>query len=271
MLDASDFGEDTNSPVDMDPPEHARLRRIAQGVLTPRAAEACRPQITEVADRLLGDILDAGPFVDLRFGFASLPPVEAIYRLLGVPPKDGSLLCEWSDLLLPRTGTSMGAVPGVLVAHHRRVPGGPRAGPPGASARHYLTDDLIAARDEDAERLGDGELANTVGGLIIAGMRRPPTVSPVARSRPARRAGRAAGGVRAGRRRRRGDPAGGGLWGRALLRVARQKVRVPSGRSFPRCGASSPRSWPRHDPLRFPEPEAFGPEAPTRRVRTTAI
>lgn len=47
-----------------------------------------------------------------------------------------------------------------LVADHRRVPGCPCAEAPGASARHHLTDDLIAARDEDAERLGDGELAN---------------------------------------------------------------------------------------------------------------
>ncbi|NBE51928.1 cytochrome P450 [Streptomyces boluensis] len=282
MLAAGDFGEDPNSLVNMDPPEHARLRRIVQGAFTPRAAEKWRPQITEIADGLLDAMIDAGSPADLRTAFAFPLPVEVICRLLGVPPKDSPLFREWSDRLLSltagsaeerlRAGRDFSAYVDGLVADHRR---GSRTDPPGEPARNDLIDELIAARDEDEERLGDGELANMVRGLIIAG--HETTANVISRGTLAllRRPG-ALAELRAGPERVAGTveeilrveiPGHG-----ALLRVAKREVRLPSGAVVGEGrGVLAPFVAANHDPLRFPDPEAFDPARTDNRHLTFGI
>ncbi|MFC7302881.1 cytochrome P450 [Streptomyces monticola] len=262
MLAAADFGEDPNSLTNMDPPEHARLRRIVQGAFTPRAAEKWRPQITEIAEGLLDTMLDAGPPADLRSAFAFPLPVEVICRLLGVPAQDSPLFRKWSDLLLSltaadtdermRAGLDFSAYVDGLIADHRRRP------------RADLIDDLIAARDEDAERLSGDELANMVRGLIIAG--HETTANVISRGTLAllRHPGRLAA-LRAAPERvadtveeiLRVEIPGHG----ALLRVAKQEVRLPSGAVVGKGqGILAPFVAANQDPRRFPEPETFDPD-----------
>src|SRR5437762_13252769 len=47
--------------MDMDPPEHSRLRRLVAKAFTPRRVEQMRPRAEEVAADLLDRMVEAGP------------------------------------------------------------------------------------------------------------------------------------------------------------------------------------------------------------------
>jgi cytochrome P450 len=72
----------------VDDPEHNRLRRMMTRDFTFRRAEAMRPQIQELVDGFLDNMIDAGPPADLVHEFALPVPSLVISLLLGVPYED---------------------------------------------------------------------------------------------------------------------------------------------------------------------------------------
>lgn len=83
--------EDGNIPLlfpRIDDPEHHRLRRMMTRDFTFRRGEAMRPQIQELVDGFLADMLAAGPPADLVRDFALPVPSLVISLLLGVPYED---------------------------------------------------------------------------------------------------------------------------------------------------------------------------------------
>lgn len=72
----------------IDDPEHNRLRRMMARDFTFRRAEAMRPQIQELVDGFLDDMVDKGPPADLVRDFALPVPSLVISLLLGVPYED---------------------------------------------------------------------------------------------------------------------------------------------------------------------------------------
>jgi cytochrome P450 len=83
-------GED-NTPIMFaraDDPEHHRLRRMMTGDFTFRRCEAMRPQIQELVDQFLDEMISNGPPADLVNDFALPVPSLVIAMLLGVPPED---------------------------------------------------------------------------------------------------------------------------------------------------------------------------------------
>ena len=82
---------DNNIPVMFartDDPEHHRLRRMMTSNFTFRRCESMRPQIQEMVDRYLGQMIDNGAPADLVREFALPVPSMVIALLLGVPPDD---------------------------------------------------------------------------------------------------------------------------------------------------------------------------------------
>ena len=82
---------DNNIPVMFartDDPEHHRLRRMMTSNFTFRRCEAMRPQIQEMVDHYLGEMMSHGPPADLVRDFALPVPSLVIALLLGVPPED---------------------------------------------------------------------------------------------------------------------------------------------------------------------------------------
>ena len=72
----------------VDDPEHHRLRRMVTGSFTFRRAEAMRPQIQELVDHYLDEMIGIGPPADLVRHFGLPVPSMVIALLLGVPPED---------------------------------------------------------------------------------------------------------------------------------------------------------------------------------------
>ncbi|HEX6399578.1 MAG TPA: cytochrome P450 [Actinomycetota bacterium] len=81
--------------LDMEPPDHTRVRKLVSKAFTPRYVEGLRPRVQAIVDRLVGDLAGAGE-VDLLPTFAEPLPVTIIAEMLGVPEADRHHLRPWS-------------------------------------------------------------------------------------------------------------------------------------------------------------------------------
>jgi unspecific monooxygenase len=81
--------------IDMEPPDHTRLRRLVSTAFTPRTVEGLRPRVTELVDGLVTAARDRGEF-DLLADVIERLPVAVIAELLGIPEEDRPLLRPWS-------------------------------------------------------------------------------------------------------------------------------------------------------------------------------
>jgi cytochrome P450 len=92
---------ENNTPVmfaRVDDPEHNRIRRMMTRDFTFRRVDGMRPQIQQIVDRHLDDMLDCGPPVDLVRAFALPVPSLVIAHLLGVPDGDLELFHHHTTL-----------------------------------------------------------------------------------------------------------------------------------------------------------------------------
>jgi cytochrome P450 len=78
-----------------DPPDHTRLRALANRAFTPRRVEALRPRIAAIVDERLAEV-DGGEW-DLIEGLAYPLPVIVIAEILSLPRADQGLFKRWSD------------------------------------------------------------------------------------------------------------------------------------------------------------------------------
>ncbi|MDX1659082.1 MAG: cytochrome P450 [Nitriliruptorales bacterium] len=86
--------------IDLEPPEHTRLRRLVNKAFTRRASESYRAAIRDTADAALDRILDERE-VDAIAAFGVPIPVGMITDLLGIPPgHDRQQLLDWSHAIV---------------------------------------------------------------------------------------------------------------------------------------------------------------------------
>ena len=81
-----------------DPPDHTRLRGLAQRAFTPRMVEQMRAAIQDITDGLLDRVAAKGA-LDVVADLAYPLPVTVIARMLGVPEADVDTFHAWSDAL----------------------------------------------------------------------------------------------------------------------------------------------------------------------------
>jgi cytochrome P450 len=156
----------TQNMLFSDPPDHKRLRSLAQNAFTPRMITGMRERIHEIAEELLDEVSEQDG-MNLIDDFAFPLPIIVICEILGVPSADRDKFRLWSNSLIE--GTSGEA--GVSVYQHMN------------DFIHYLgqwfakvkkdpKDDLISslmATEEEGNRLTEKELYGLVSLLIIAG------------------------------------------------------------------------------------------------------
>lgn len=159
-----------HSMLNLDPPDHDRLRRLVSKAFTPRAVEALRGHIQDVVDCLLARVRTQGR-MDVIGDVAFPLPFTVISEMLGMPMDRREELRDWSQrmtralepFLTPEqvadaadaSQRMMGHIASV-VADRRRRPG----------------DDMLSAliaAEERGDRLTDDELLATVALLYIAG------------------------------------------------------------------------------------------------------
>ena len=83
------------SLLELEPPDHTRLRTLVNRAFVSRHIERLRPEIAALADRLIdGFEKDGG--TELLSSFADIIPVTMIARMIGIPDEMGPQLLAWS-------------------------------------------------------------------------------------------------------------------------------------------------------------------------------
>ena len=156
--------------VELEPPDHTRIRRLVSKAFTPRTVERLRPYVTDLAGTLVDRLVARGGG-DLLTDVAEPLPVAVIAEMLGIPESDRAPLRPWSaDIcgmyeLNPGEDTARKAVRASvefseyllqLIAERRKRPG------------EDLISGLIAAHDE-GDRLTEQEMISTCVLLLNAG------------------------------------------------------------------------------------------------------
>ncbi|RKT85985.1 hypothetical protein SAMN05421805_1011161 [Saccharopolyspora antimicrobica] len=155
------------SLLELDPPEHSRLRKLAAPAFRPRRLETYRERIEQIADELLDGV--RGEF-DLIRDFAGPLPIRVICELLGLPPLDAERLAHHGRVLA-------GSLDGIRSARHLRQMRESFAELDGifdrlieqrrADPGNDVVSDLVAALDED--KITGTELVQLCDLLLVAG------------------------------------------------------------------------------------------------------
>ena len=158
--------------LDMEPPDHTRVRRLVSKAFTPKMVESLRPRIQRIMDGLVDEVVRVGGAeIDLITTIAEPLPVEVIAELLGVPGGDRHLLRPWSaDICL------MYELNPPEEYAHRAVDACVRFGDYlrdlSRERRRRPQEDLISALSQvldEGERLTEDELIGTCVLLLNAG------------------------------------------------------------------------------------------------------
>ncbi|MFD1327093.1 cytochrome P450 [Mycoplana ramosa] len=83
------------SLLELEPPEHTRLRTLVNRAFVSRQIDRLRPEITALTNRLIDGFEKDGK-VELLSAFADIVPVTMIARMIGIPDEMGPQLLDWS-------------------------------------------------------------------------------------------------------------------------------------------------------------------------------
>ncbi|MEU6016463.1 cytochrome P450 [Streptomyces sp. NPDC047515] len=95
--------------LNIDPPDHTRLRRLVSKAFTPRRVAAFAPRVQELTDHLIDRFIAEGK-ADLIHDFAFPLPIYAICDLLGVPREDQDDFRDWAGMMIRHGGGPRGGV-----------------------------------------------------------------------------------------------------------------------------------------------------------------
>ncbi|MEX2324792.1 MAG: cytochrome P450 [Nitriliruptoraceae bacterium] len=85
--------------LELEPPDHTRLRRLVSHAFTPRRVEGMRQQIRSITDELVDGLIEYGSG-DVLSLLAEPLPVSVIADLLGIEGSDRQLLRPWSNAIV---------------------------------------------------------------------------------------------------------------------------------------------------------------------------
>jgi cytochrome P450 len=157
--------------LQLDPPDHTRLRALVNKAFTPSVVEAMRPRIQGMVDDILDRVVESGT-MEVMDDLAFPLPILVIADLLGVPREDYEKIRNWTHALLPSLSPAISAngvakVNEVIVEYReyfRDLAAKRRAEP-----KNDMLTALIHAR-ENGQKLSEDELLATCI-LLAFGMR----------------------------------------------------------------------------------------------------
>jgi cytochrome P450 len=164
-----------NAILEMEPPEHTRLRRLISAAFARGHVERLRPWVEELAGSLVEGLVERSGGhtpVDVVSGMSEELPVAVIAELLGVPAADRPLLRPWSNAIVKmyeygrttQVEEAAERAAAEFVAYLRELAAERRSSP----GEDLLTH-LVTMRDSDGDRLTEDELVTTCILLLNAG------------------------------------------------------------------------------------------------------
>lgn len=83
-------------PLQVDPPDHAKYRRMLDPEFSPKKVDALEPDVRALANEILDGLVDRGE-CNFHEDFATPFPSAVFLRLMGMPQSDLSMFLQWRD------------------------------------------------------------------------------------------------------------------------------------------------------------------------------
>ena len=161
-----------NSLLELEPPQHSRLRRLVSKAFVSRQVASLAPRIETIAQQLLADLPQDGSSFDLLAHYANVLPVRVIAWQLGVPDDNSAQLLRWSHAMVAmyqarRDRALELAANQAAIEFGAYVRGLLRT--PRADQGEHLLAQLIRLAHNSTDKLNEDELLSTVILLLNAG------------------------------------------------------------------------------------------------------
>jgi cholest-4-en-3-one 26-monooxygenase len=155
------------SMINMDEPEHTRLRKIVSRAFTPRAIERLKAELDERAQRIAEEARASGSG-DFVQQVACELPLQAIAGLMGVPQVDRKKLFDWTNEMIGDDDPEFAdrealSATGELLGYAMQL---------AADRAKEPCDDIVTTlvqADVDGHKLTEGEFGLFVVTLTVAG------------------------------------------------------------------------------------------------------
>jgi cholest-4-en-3-one 26-monooxygenase len=153
--------------LNMDAPQHTRLRKIVARAFTPRAVERLRADLNDRAQRIVKAAAaeGSGDFVEQ---VSCELPLQAIAGLMGVPQEDRKKLFDWSNQMVGDQDPEFAGNDAITASVELIMYGMQMAAERGKNPGQDLVTTLVQA-DVDGHKLSDDELGFFVILLAVAG------------------------------------------------------------------------------------------------------
>lgn len=152
--------------LDLDEPDHRRLRNLVHKAFTPRMVDDMRQRVQQIADELLAKVVARGR-MDIVHDYALPLPLTVIAELLGIPPEVRPRFHRFSSALMQTTSNlkMMLSLPlfYVMMRYLRALIAEKRARP----GEDLLT--ALVQAEEEGSHLSEDELLAMIVLLTIAG------------------------------------------------------------------------------------------------------
>jgi len=156
--------------INMDPPDHTRLRTIVSRGFHPRMIANLEDKIRDVVTEILDGVGPKGE-CDFVTDIAAELPLTVICELAGVPPEDRHKIFNWTNTLIG-TGDDPEYSPGMEAARDAFAEVNQYASILAELRRHEPREDLVSAivaAEPGGDKLGDIEISVFFVVLMIAG------------------------------------------------------------------------------------------------------
>lgn len=176
LPDTIDQSFNEGNLIQMDAPDHRKLRKLVSHAFTPKLVADLEPRISALTHELL-DAVDGKGGLELVSDLAYPLPVIVIAEMLGVPASDRDLFRQWVEHLFDRPDISMQHDAEEVKQEFEKHMGGLQEmyeylHQHAAERRTRPRQDLLTALVEaevDGERLNDNQVVNFAGLLLVAG------------------------------------------------------------------------------------------------------
>ncbi|MEX2971740.1 cytochrome P450 [Streptomyces sp. C184] len=88
--------------VEMDPPQHGKLRKLVSHAFTPKMVANLEPRVVELTNELL-NATEGSDRIELIKDLAYPLPIIVITEMLGIPSSDRDLFKQWVDTMMEGT------------------------------------------------------------------------------------------------------------------------------------------------------------------------
>ena len=101
-IEDPEFGADLMM-INMDPPQHTRLRKLVSHGFHPKMIHKLEPHIRDIARRIVDNVATRGE-CDFVEEISAPLPLAVICEMIGVPPEDHRKIFDWSNTMIAMGG-----------------------------------------------------------------------------------------------------------------------------------------------------------------------